>query len=392
MCPPAASPLPDIDTSSTYEEFFGSLEKMNKGYPLPSNVINDVDPYSLMPSNLPDGLWFLVPYKDKTIAQNGHWKAKGEACEIFSNSVITGWRTTLEFYEVQNQHERKTDWVMQEFRITQKKWCESKKAEDASSLCRVFLIDKLSPSHEKQQNMAAESAADISGGTHIHSTELSSEVVKNDRIQGSTSKPQVNNDDDETREMAAMERQANCLVENLSEISYLSEGDYLELCDLDYPVSPSSSSENSSCMTMSSDEYFDSLALLQELETKNSDDIVQENAGYKYSFSTSHKPNKVVMFPESLVSIERSKSTSGEIFKSDSSVPDSAMASKNLDQLAGKQAINVQKADYRNEGPSSNSQYSATSSDTNIVIPRKKRKPTGRIKQLKKKYFCFMPF
>ncbi|KAJ0024925.1 hypothetical protein Pint_08911 [Pistacia integerrima] len=129
MCPPAASPLPDIDISSTYEEFFGSLEKMNKGYPLPSNVINDVDPYSLMPSNLPDGLWFLVPYKDKTITQNGHWKAKGEAYEIFSNSVITGWRTTLEFYEGQNQHERKTDWVMQEFRITQKKWCESKKAE-----------------------------------------------------------------------------------------------------------------------------------------------------------------------------------------------------------------------------------------------------------------------
>lgn len=78
---------------------------------------------------IPDGLWFLVPYKDKKIVQHGHWKEKGEACEIFSNCVITGWRTTLEFYEGQDPHERKTNWVMQEFRITQKKWCESKKAE-----------------------------------------------------------------------------------------------------------------------------------------------------------------------------------------------------------------------------------------------------------------------
>lgn len=68
-------------------------------------------------------------------------------------------------------------------------WLEN--VQDASSLCRVFSIDKLSPSHEKQQKMAAASAVDITGGTHIHSAELSSAIVKNERSQGSTSKPQV---------------------------------------------------------------------------------------------------------------------------------------------------------------------------------------------------------
>lgn len=48
---------------------------------------------------------------------------------------------------------------------------------------------------------------------------------------------------------------------------------------------------------MSSDEYFDSWALLQELETKNNNGIAAKNAGYKYSFPTSQKSNKVVMLP-----------------------------------------------------------------------------------------------
>ncbi|XP_044511562.1 NAC domain-containing protein 76-like isoform X3 [Mangifera indica] len=382
MCPPAASPLPDIDISSTYEELFGSLEKMNKGYPLPSNVINDVDPYNHMPSNLPDGLWFLVSCKDNKSVQHGHWKAKGEACEIFSNSLITGWRTTLEFYDGQDPHGCKTDWVMQEYRITQKKWCKSKKAEDVSSLCRVFLIDRSGPTHEKKQKMAAVSAADINGGTHIDPAELSSARVNHDRDQGSTSKHQVlqvNNDNDETKEMPAME-------------NHLSRDDYLELLDLVDPLSPSSSSENSSCLTMSSDEYFDSWALLQELETKNNNGIAAKNAGYKYSFPTSQKSNEVVMLPESLVSLERSKSTGKEIFKCGSSTPYSATANRNLEQLGEKQVIRVEKADYKDEGPS-NPQYPAISSDRNLAIPKGGRKPTnGRIKKLKKNYFRFMPF
>ena len=80
--------------------------------------------------------------------------------------------------------------------------------------------------------------------------------------------------------------------QNLHEIDHPPEGDFLELIDLlDDPASPSSS--ESSCMTMSSDECFDSLALLQELKPENN----QNGAGCKFNVSAPVKPNEVVVFP-----------------------------------------------------------------------------------------------
>ena len=45
MYPPAASPPPDISFACTHEELFVSLERMMSGFPLPSNVITDINPY-----------------------------------------------------------------------------------------------------------------------------------------------------------------------------------------------------------------------------------------------------------------------------------------------------------------------------------------------------------
>ncbi|KAI3513195.1 hypothetical protein L1887_20522 [Cichorium endivia] len=60
---------------------------------------------------------------------------------------------------------------------------------------------------------------------------------------------------------------------NRPEMGSTLTGDYLELNDLvDDPGSRSFSSVNSSCLTMTSDEYFDHVALLQQLE----DDAVDE--------------------------------------------------------------------------------------------------------------------
>lgn len=65
-------------------------------------------------------------------------------------------------------------------------------------------------------------------------------------------------------------------VQIMHENDYLSRGDYLELLDLDTPASHSFSSV-SSCLTMSSDECFDSLALLEELEPKSKQELVTNN-------------------------------------------------------------------------------------------------------------------
>lgn len=83
---------------------------------------------------LADGFWYLVHSNEKKEFDHGFWKAKGEACKIYSNSMITGWRTTLEYFEGQVPHEQKTDWIMQEYRITHEKTCEDKDEEKVFKL------------------------------------------------------------------------------------------------------------------------------------------------------------------------------------------------------------------------------------------------------------------
>ncbi|KAK0576337.1 hypothetical protein LWI29_015634 [Acer saccharum] len=186
---------------------------------------------------MPDGVWYFVSSKQNTNTRHGYWKAKGEAIEVFSNSVIIGWRISHEFYEGQVSHEHKTDWVMQEFSITRKRVCESTKSENSSSLCRVFLSAEQTPNSENKQN--------------------------------------ISTDDDAKTELAFLERKANNHVPYLPDSDYISRGDLLELLDLlDEPASPSSSSETSSCVTMSSDNFFDPDAWLKELETNNNQDEV----------------------------------------------------------------------------------------------------------------------
>ncbi|KAL5845040.1 hypothetical protein ACOSQ4_010998 [Xanthoceras sorbifolium] len=326
MCPPAASPPSDISFACTHEELFVSLEKMMSGFPLPSNVITDVNPYIYMPSNLPDGVWYLVRSKENTDAQHGYWKAKGEACEVFSNSVIIGWRTTLEFHEGQVPHEHKTDWVMQEFRITCKRLCESTNSEDSGLLCRVFLSAEQTPNSDKQQNMSTVDAR-----------------------QDSASKPQVKGADEKT-ELAVSERPANNHVAYLPDSDYISRGDYLELLDLVEPASPASSSEASSCMTMSSDDCFDPSALLEDLEPRNNEDKIQDDAGYKYTVSASHRPIDVVVCPGSLRSVESHNSSS------------------------------------------SSSENVASSSSSQFRVGNGEKTTGSRIKKVKKKYLCCMPF
>lgn len=69
--------------------------------------------------------------------------------------------------------------------------------------------------------------------------------------------------------------------------------DFLELRDLDIPQSPSSSSDNSSCMTMSSDACFDTLALLQDIDAEQLQEAEQKDSHAKLSVSTV-KPSNVV--------------------------------------------------------------------------------------------------
>ena len=107
------------------------------------------------------------------------------------------------------------------------------------------------------------------------------------------------NNHDETEVLAAAERLPvpEHQGENLVEMDFFfSGGDFLELRDLDNPAS-SSSSENSSAMSIASDECFDSMAFLQDLE----DQILEQNdAGKKLNVCASNKSDEMVIVPATL--------------------------------------------------------------------------------------------
>ncbi|WCJ35290.1 hypothetical protein M5689_016554 [Euphorbia peplus] len=357
----SAVSLPDISFDCSNEEIFKFLEKISHGNPLPSNVIADVNPYNYAPSNLPDGIWFLIRSKKNEDIEHGFWKVEGEACKLFSNSMVTGWRTTLEFYEGKVPNERKTDWVMQDYWVTHG---ENSKVKEIKSLCRVFLGGEQGMDHEKQQKMPS---IHISSETVTHSAE--SAFLKAPSASSSSKIKSTVEKDDETRDLAVT-GEPDLVEMPLPDNDYFSRGDYLELLDLDNPASPSSSSDNSSCVSMSSDECFDSLALLQELDSEINQDLVhKDDNNCKLNISTSFKPIEGVMAPASPGSFIGIRAASVDIQSPLPALPDDEKDMNNA--MLQKTVRRKHKEAAAAAGTSQNG---------------------GRKKKIKNKYLCFMPF
>ncbi|XP_022771083.1 NAC domain-containing protein 79-like isoform X2 [Durio zibethinus] len=316
--------------------------------------------------------------------KRGFWKTKEEACEVFSNSDIIGWRTTLEYYEGQVPHERKTEWVMQVFSMTRKSLCDDNEKKETSSLCRVFLVS----SHEMHQKV---STAGIENETQNDLTQPPVLDANSSARIGSSSNPQVNMHN-ETEVLAVAERlpvqvpehQVENLVEmdifSRGQMDSFSSGDFLELQDLDSPAS-SSSSENSNAVGISWDECFDPMAFLQDLE----DPILEkEDTGKRLNVSASNKSDEVVIVPATLGSVVS--------LKGSNSGSDEPSGSRNLNNKVTKHA----KGNKRGEGPSSSSSSShkpSTSSDSHSAAAGGETTAAfGVMKNLRKKYSCFMPF
>ncbi|CAA2973502.1 NAC transcription factor 29-like isoform X1 [Olea europaea subsp. europaea] len=150
MCPPIPSSLSEMGSND--EQIILSLDKYIRGSPLPNNVIADLDLYQYNPSNLPDGIWYFIHSNDRKETAFGFWKTKGETNEIYLNSELSGWRTTLEFFEGEAPNGRRTGWLMQEYSITQKGLCHKTEPKDSKSICRIFLSSAHSPKNQIQPN------------------------------------------------------------------------------------------------------------------------------------------------------------------------------------------------------------------------------------------------
>ncbi|KAK1405713.1 hypothetical protein POM88_005318 [Heracleum sosnowskyi] len=309
-----------------------------------STTSSDFNPYSYLPSNLPDGIGYFLSSEVKKDTQFGSWKANGEPCEIFTNSVLTGWRTTFVFFEGRSPNEKKTDWVMQEYRITPKGLGDGSKAKDYGSLCRILQSEKYTP--DQGINMIALLKSNSTGG------------------QGSKSEAQENGDVEAVL-LTSAEKRNRAL-----------RGDFLELDDLADPQSPLSSSFNSSCPTIASEEFFDSVMLLQELEDKR----VDRKEQFKYTISSTVKPNEVVMRPAIV-----GKLTTEEPMKSNCILP--ALV------VGGEKDGLVLECKQETEAVYSSKNASASSGHHRAVnkIRKEKKGVPGQIKKLQK-FFCLDSF
>ncbi|GFY86142.1 hypothetical protein Acr_04g0008800 [Actinidia rufa] len=355
----APRPRDSIGLYWTDEEIIMSLEGMEKGSPIPVNVSVDVNPYQYKPSNLPADIWYLLRSDHNKNSEHGLWTARGEASEIFMNSAIIGWRTTLEFYEGRSPHRQRTNWVMQEYRITRKGLCSYSNPKESSLLCRVFLSGGASPNPEMKLNVGG-----CAGRNDIHPKP--SVVPESGRTsgQGCMSESQARNKDDNTGPLAVPGRLPIIPLEDMDDDDCISRGDFLELADLLDGESPSSSSDNSSCVTPTADEFFDSLALLRDLGAKISQDERGKDANVKLSVAASIKPNEVVMRPANLGSLVKNEGRKS---------PAEAIDKNFLDKKVPENAIISKAARNWNEG-TSNSINVATSSRSHKAIPRGEKK------------------
>lgn len=359
MCPPA--PV-DITKFWTEEEIFKSLEEFKSGSPLPAYVTADVNPYQFKPSNLPEGIWYFCSEVNKK-AQHGFWKATEEACDIYSNSAMTGWRVTLEYYEGLAPHGQRTNWVMQEYWITKRELCQNSKPKVSDSLCRVYLSDEESPSFELPPE---HDLADISNTNPVNCVPTTAPNADSNTVQLSKSESLEKNMFNETRCQALAERSPrHHPLENLAECDYISNGDYLELIDLADPDSNSSSSVGSSFRTFTSEEYFDSVALLRELDAEIKDQN-EKCASFKFIHSSTVKPKEVVMLP-------------------------AIVGSLSSDSGSKSPTEGTHKGDYVNEATSNSPNIVASSSSSsNGSFKEEKKGLVGRMKKVKNKYLCFM--
>ncbi|XP_042493821.1 NAC domain-containing protein 83-like [Macadamia integrifolia] len=373
MCPSAPVPsLGNIEFHFTDEELVDHLERMDRGAPLPANVIPDLNPYNVLPWNLPDDVWCFFNSLDPKATGTGYWKATGERRSIPKNATTTACRTTLQFYRGKAPYGTKTDWMMYEYKLYRQGLSEMNEALDSSSLCRVFLNSIQSPNHEEHHNRTR---ADNANGVYIH-------PMSAIRVNGyGSTRSQVNSGVNENGPTAVSERnlpnqRPDNPVQDLRENYDFSAGDFIELLDLVNPESPSSS-ENSSCLTMSSDEYFDSLALLRDIEAENTQ---KNQTNSTFCVSTSHGPKQLVLKPTS----------------SGSAVQQHVLENKMQKLVTVQGPRNVLRSKMHKhvvvQGLSTNSANAVASSSGLPADSGGERKVVGWMTKLRKKFCCFMPF
>uniref|UniRef100_A0A1D1Z0V1 NAC domain-containing protein 29 n=1 Tax=Anthurium amnicola TaxID=1678845 RepID=A0A1D1Z0V1_9ARAE len=377
-----------IEDYWTDEEIMMFLVRRRSGDPLPSNVLTEVNPFIFDPCNAPDNIWYLCNWKEPISSKgereirntsSGYWK-EGRDLKIFTGSQTVGRKVTWEFFRGPSPSGNKTDWMMFEYKLEKKELQATDKAQDFNSLYRVQHIKHM-PALEESQNPVSLDDAD---GDYIQSVLLRMLEQEEENIDllestyGSQGSLAVcNRSLEDSRPNHSAELHAACDFPS---------GDFLELKDL-YDAESSSSSDNSSCLSRSSDAYFDSEALLRDLETENVQIVEERHTEQKFSISRSLRTDRVVIKPPSQSSMQNS----GADLLMVGDIPSSPAPGRGPQPVSSVSVLPLN----RHDGASRHHQDSM---EFNLSLKRAGTSQgsvtnrVGRIAKLGKKYFCFASY
>ncbi|KAL3829570.1 hypothetical protein ACJIZ3_018372 [Penstemon smallii] len=136
------------------------LKKKVKNEPIPYNKIHEVDLYKHDPQELSEIFshpgekkwYFFTPRERKYLngsrpnraAGSGYWKATGADKAIHHNGELVGSKKSLVFYEGRPPKGKKTNWLMQEYRVHQPNLQRNRDHDmrlDEWVLCRIYKRD-----------------------------------------------------------------------------------------------------------------------------------------------------------------------------------------------------------------------------------------------------------
>ncbi|KAJ0982179.1 hypothetical protein J5N97_010434 [Dioscorea zingiberensis] len=296
MCPPPPDWLQFGGyTLSTDEDIVLFLGAWEFGDPIPTNVITEVDPLSIEPWNLPEGMLYLCSFNDPQIWKSnseiketsaGYWKSEGGVFRVSTSSFMVGRKTTREFYEGHMPFGKRTGWMMHEYQADQKACQGMMATKEYSSLCRVFRQSDQNPKHEEQLKCVDANCmddADVDGERVEAMLRLFlEEEERNHSLHDDDGANQTQViTGEEPGEWAISDRNPQDLLADdisvdVDATDEFLEGDFIELNDLCSLASSSSNSDNSINM-LDSDEYFDADALLRDLESESGLDMREEH-------------------------------------------------------------------------------------------------------------------
>ncbi|XP_010943150.1 uncharacterized protein [Elaeis guineensis] len=347
-----------------------------------------------------EDIWYLYNPEDPqslngdsefNVTRIGYWKSRNDL-RIFTGTPTVGRKTMREFYVGKAPNGNRTGWMMHEYQAEQKTINGINKEQDYSSLCRVFLQIDERPNHEEQHNSAIADGAECDYVEYALLNILEQEE-NNLSSRDAENRSQTIGGDEQGQSVLSGTSVTDPITDDRFEEKYatcdFSKGDYLELNDLCSSETSSSSSDNSSLMSVNSDEFFDADALLRDLENDHNVRVEEEHGECRYNVSASVKSNRVVIMPPTPGSV-CSNSRSNLVVEGGTSanpIPEEARASEpspSADELS-----HSGRASDSGKSPDSHSdQSSSDSSHGSRTSKGQGSKSAGRIAKLGKKYYC----